>query len=292
MGMYTEVNPGTRSGRRLNLRRNALWILSAAIVLTCSNASAALRYEFRENLIMENSIDSKNMSARAVLDGEKGRIDVLSGNQYAPGSYILRDGKLRLFFVFPDRKQYNEIPIKKGASKDTANKVSIANPQIHFEELPDGPVIAGYPTRHYRLTTAYEMTMTFGKVVIRQKVEATIDKWTTTAFDEFIAQYQDDSELSTGNSEVDLLLQTEASKFKGLPLKMRSVVKTTPEQHKKDSQLKLPATRQRVREMEVSKIEQVTVSPDLFMIPLGFKPTTDMAPNTSAHYLTMEPAKE
>jgi hypothetical protein len=290
--MYTAYNPGLTLGRRLNLRRNALWILSAAIVLVCTNAGAALRYEFRENLIMENSLDSKNMTARAVLDGEKGRIDVLSGNQYAPGSYILRDGKLRLFFVFPDRKQYNEGPIKKGPNKEQANKVSITNPQIAFEELPDGGVIAGYPTRHYRLTTSYEMSMTFGKVVVRQKVEATIDKWTTTAFDDFIAQYQDDSELATGNSEVDMLLQTEASKFKGLPLKMRSVVKTTPEQHMQGSKLNLPATRQRVREMEVSKIEQVTVSPDLFTIPLGFKPSTDMAPAASAHYLTMEPTKE
>jgi hypothetical protein len=290
--MYTQVNPGTQSGRRLNLRRNALWILSAAIVLTCANAGAALRYEFRENLIMENSLDSKDMTARAVLDGEKGRIDVLSGNQYTPGSYILRDGKTRLYFVFPDRKQYNEVPIKRGPNKEQANKVSIANPKISFEELPDAPVIAGYPTRHYRLTTAYEMSMTFGKVIVRQKVEATIDKWTTTAFDEFIAQYQDDSDLATGNSEVDLLLQAEASKFKGLPLKMRSVVKTTPQQHKQDSQLKLPSTRQRVREMEVSKIEQISVSPDLFMIPLGFKASTDSAPAASAHYLTMEPTKE
>lgn len=292
MGMYTEDEPGMTSGRRLNLRRNALWILSAAIVLTCANAGAALRYEFSENLIMENSIDSRNMTARAVLDGDHGRIDVLTGNQYAPGSYILRDGDLRLYFVFPDRKQYNEIPLKKGPNKEQANKISITNPQIAFEEIPDGEVIAGYPTRHYRLTTSYEMAVSFGKVVVRQKVESTIDKWTTTAFDDFVAKYQDDSELLTGNAEVDHLLQAEASKFKGLPLKMRSVVKTTPEQRLQGSKLNLPPTRQRVREMEVSKIEQVAVNPGLFTIPADFKPSTDIAPATSAHYLTMEPAKE
>lgn len=271
--------------------KNALWILCAA-TLTCASADAALRYEYREDVIAENSIDTKKMTARAVLDGDRGRIDVLSGNRYAPGSFILRDGDVRLFFVFPDRKQYNEIPIQKGPNRETANKVTITNPQISFEELADGPVIAGYPTRHYRLKTSYEMSMKFGTVVVRQKVEATVDKWTTTAFDAAIAKYQDDSELGTGNSEVDLLIQTEASKFKGLALKMRSVVKTTPEQRMQGSKLNLPSSRQRIREMEVSKIEEVKVSPDIFTIPADFKLSTDTAPAAAAHYLTMEPTDQ
>lgn len=272
------------------MRQSALWFLSAALVV-CLDAGAALRYEYREDVIAENRIDSKNMTARAVLDGERGRIDVLTGNRYAPGSFILRDGDIRLFFVYPDRKSYSEIPLQKGPNRENANKVSIANPQVSFQELEDGPVIAGYPTRHYQLKTAYEMSVTFGKVVVRQKVEATIDKWTTTAFDHLITKYQDDSDMLTGNAEIDMLLQTEASKFKGLPLKMRSVIKTTPEQRMQGSKLNLPASRQRVREMEVTKIEEVKVSADLFSIPAGYRLSTDAAPAASAHYLTMEPTE-
>lgn len=275
------------------MRKNALSILSA-VIFTCASADAALRYEYREDVIAENSIDSKKMTARAVLDGDRGRIDVLTGNRYAPGSYIIREGEDRLYFVFPDRKQYNEVAIQKGPNRETANKVTIANPVISFEELADGPVIAGFPTRHYRLKAAYEMSMAFGKVVVRQKVEATVDKWTTTAFDATIARYLDDGgeALSTGNSEVDLLIKTEASKFKGLPLKMRSVVRTTPEQRMQGSKLNLPSSRQRVREMEVSRIEEVTVAPELFTIPQGFKRSTDQAPAAAAHYLTMEPTDQ
>lgn len=273
------------------MRKNALSILSAAI-LTCASADAALRYEYREDVIAENSIDTKKMTARAVLDGEQGRIDVLTGNRYAPGSFILRDGDVRLFFVFPDRKQYHEVQIQKGPNRETANRVMITNPLISFEELDDSPLIAGYPTHHYRLKASYEMSMKFGTVVVRQKVEATVDKWTTTAFDAVIAKYQDDSELTTGNSEVDLLIQTEASKFKGLPLKMRSIVRTTPEQRMQGSKLNLPASRQRIREMEVSKIEEVKVSPEIFKVPDGFKRSTETAPAAAAQYLTMEPTDQ
>ncbi len=273
------------------MSRNALWIL-CALTLMCANVDAALRYEYREDLIAESRIDSKNMTARAVLDGERGRIDILTGNRYQPGSFILRDGNVRLFFVYPDRKQFSEVQLPKGPNREVANRISIANPKINFEDVEAGPLIAGYPTRHYRLTTSYEMSLSMGTVIVRQKVEATIDRWTTTAFDETIAKYLDESDLLTGKPDVDALITAESSKFKGLTLKLRSVVRTTPEQRMQGSKLNLPSTKQRIREMEVTKIEEVKVSPDIFSIPAGFKPATDVAPNTSAHYLTMEPTQK
>ena len=274
---------------RWSLRRNAQWILSA-LVLVSVNASAALRYEYREELIAESRIKSTKMTGRAVLDGERGRIDILSGDRYTPGTYILRDGRTRLFFVDPEQKQYTEVPLPKGQDTQSAKRLTITNPKIEFKEVGDGPVIAGYPTRHYRLTTSYDLAVAIGTVTIRQKVDAIIDKWTTTAFDHVVTMYIDEREVLTGKADVDALLEAETSKFKGLTLRQKTVITTTPEQRLKGSKLNLPASRQRIREMEVTKIEEIPVNADLFSIPAGFKKSDGLAPAASAHYLTMEPS--
>jgi hypothetical protein len=135
------------------------------------------------------------------------------------------------------------------------------------------------------------MAVVLGTMTIRQRVDAVIDKWTTTAFDHIVAQYLDERDVLTGKPDVDALLEAEASKFKGLTLKQKTVITTTPEQRKKNSELKMPASRQRIREMEVTKIEETAVPADTFAIPAGFKKADEVAPATSAHYLTMEPEK-
>ncbi|MGK2857729.1 MAG: hypothetical protein ACSLFQ_11035 [Thermoanaerobaculia bacterium] len=272
------------------MTRNARWILSA-LILVSAQVDAALRYEYREDLVAENRMKSTNLTARAVLDGDRGRIDILSGDRYTPGTFILRDSGTRLFFVDPERKQYTEVLLPKGPDPQTANRVTITNPKIEFKEIGDGPVIAGYPTRHYRLSSSYEMAVTLGTVVVKQKVEAVIDKWTTTAFDHVVAKYIDERDVLTGKPDIDALLEAEASKFKGLALKQRTVITTTPQQRMKGSELNLPASRQRVREMEVTMIEETPVAADLFSIPVGFKKADAGAPSSSATYLTMEPVK-
>lgn len=272
------------------MTRYARWILSA-LILVSAHADAALRYEYRENLVAENRIKSTNMTARAVLDGERGRIDILSGDRYTPGTFILRDGGTRLFFVDPERKQYDEVPIPKGPDPEAAQRVTITNPKIEFQEIGDGPVIAGYPTRHYRLSSSYDMSVMLGTVTIRQKVNAVIDKWTTTAFDHIVAQYLDERDVLTGKPDVDALLEAESTKFKGLTLKQKTVITTTPEKGMKGSKLNLPASRQRIREMEVTKIEEVPVAAGLFSIPSDFRKSDDKPAETPVHYLTMEPEK-
>lgn len=270
--------------------RNSRWILPALILVTV-HADAALRYEYRENLVAENRIKSTSLTARAVLDGERGRIDILTGDRYTPGTFILRDGGTRLFIVEPDRKQYTEVQLPTGPNPEAAKRVTIENPKIAFTEVGAGPVIAGYPTRHYRLSTSYDMTVLLGSMTIRQRVEAVIDKWTTTAFDAVVAQYMDERDLLTGKPDLDALLEAEATKFKGLVLKQKTVITTTPEQRMKGSELKLPPSRQRIREMEVTRIEETQVPADLFSIPVGFKKADASTPATSVHYLTMEPEK-
>ncbi len=272
------------------MTRNTWWLLSA-LILVSTHVDGALRYEYREELIAENRIKSTKLTARAVLDGERGRIDILSGDRYTPGTFILRDGGTRLFFVDPELKQYTEVPLPSGPDPEAAKRVTITNPKIEFTELGDGPVIAGYPTRHYRLSASYDMAVVLGKMEIRQKVDAVIDKWTTTAFDHIVAKYLDERDVLTGKPDVDALLEVETTKFKGLVLKQRTVITTTPEQRMKGSKLPLPSTRQRVRDMEVTKIEETPVPADLFSIPAGFKKSADTAPATSVRYLTMEPEK-
>ncbi len=264
------------------------WIV-ACVMLFAAPVFGALKYAFHEELQAENPVKSNNMTAKAVLDGERARIDILAGNRYTPGTYMIRDGQSLLVVVIPEKKQYLEIQL--GDNQEYAQRITIANPKVTFTELTDGEVIAGYPTRHCRLQASYDMTIQMGTVSLKQKVETTIDKWSTTAFDSAISQYEDVANTKTGNADIDKMLEVEITKFKGLPLREKTVVITTPLQRVQGSKLNMPSSRQRVTQMEVTSIQEVPADPSLFAIPAGYKKSDEAdAPSaSSAHYLTMQP---
>jgi hypothetical protein len=227
--------------------------------------------------------------ARAVIEGEKSRLDIISGTQYTPGNYIITHGDQVVYVVDPETKSYVEYAIDQ--RRVNPDRVKISNIKTNFNELPDGGLIAGYPTKHYRLQLNYDIEVMMGTIAIRQSVETVIDKWMTTAFDHLIQQYRRNlDELKTGNPEIDSLIETESTKFKGLALRERTQIVTSGEKKAGSSNVNLPTTRKRTKEMVVSKIEEASVSPNLFAVPVDYtKGQPAKAPGTTTQYLTMQP---
>jgi hypothetical protein len=275
-------------GRQDLKKRLRLFVV--ALLSMATPLFAGLRYEFTESTRTEETAKTTHLVARAVVEGAMSRLDVLSGDRYEPGSYILTHGDNRIYVVNPAQKSYAEY---SGSDRPVnPERVQIKNVKSNFIEVPEATpvVIAGYPTRHFRLQLTYDIEVQMGTITIRQSVETAIDKWVTNAFDHIVEQYRANlDDVKTGNPQIDALIATEASRFRGLPLRERSQIVTRAEKSK-SSKVNLPTTRKRTREMTVSRIEEVTVSPNFFAIPVDYKlGQATKPPGTTTQYLTMQP---
>lgn len=261
--------------------------LLVCCALITTPAFGAIRYEFQEITRTQDASKTTSLVARAVVDGNKSRLDVISGNRYHPGNYIISHGENRIYIVQPAEKAYLEY--ETGTNEISPDKVQITNPKVNFQEVKDPvtAIIAGFPTKHFRLQFAYDMTVKIGTITIIQHVDATIEKWTTNAFDHLIAGYRDNTgDLTTGNPAIDQLVAEEATKITGLSLKEETITRTTAMSSKTSGK----STRERKKEMLVSLIEEVDINPSHFAIPIEFsRVDAPKAPTASATYLTMTP---
>jgi hypothetical protein len=262
----------------------------AALLLSAVPLFGGIRYEFTETTRTEETGQGTHMVARAVIEGGMSRLDILSGNRYEPGSFILSHGDNHIYMVNPAQKSYVELETGQRINPD---RVTITDLKSSFTEVPQTElsIIAGYPTRHYRLTLSYRIEVRMGTIPIRQYIDTTIEKWTTGAFDHVIEQYRSNvDELKTGNPEIDALIEAEATRFKGLALRERTQIVSRSEKKSKGGNVNLPSSRKRTKDMVVSSIEEVAVSPNFFAIPVdytGGQPTRP--PGTTTQYLTMQP---
>jgi hypothetical protein len=78
-------------------------LLTVALALLALPSLAAVQYEFTQKSTTDDAIvPMTSLTAKALLDGDKSRIDFMAGNLYPPGTYVITtDSSRRLFFVEP-----------------------------------------------------------------------------------------------------------------------------------------------------------------------------------------------
>ena len=78
-------------------------LVTLALMLVAVSSSAAIHYDFVQKNTSPDPVEPvRELTARAVVDGERSRIDFLTGNLYPPGTYVIStDGSRRLFFLDP-----------------------------------------------------------------------------------------------------------------------------------------------------------------------------------------------
>ena len=146
------------------------------LLLTGHSAFAAIQYDFFQSSRGDGEQGSSDFNARAVIDGQRSRVEFISGNTYPPGTYVIStDGARRLLFVDPTQKIYTEVNTLGIASAIGTSNISITNLLSSVTKLDDTKVIAGIPTDHYRLTITYDITVTFRNMPLKQSVR-TIDR--------------------------------------------------------------------------------------------------------------------
>lgn len=255
------------------MKRMVLGVM-AVLILTAPAAFAAIQYEYFQTSRTEGDEHAADFNARAFLDGQRSRIEFISGNTYPPGTYMIStDGAKRLLFVDPTQKLYTEVNTLGIASAIGSSNIVLSNLQSSVTKLDDGKVIAGIPTDHYRLTMTYDITVTFRNMPLKQSVRTTIDKWTTVRFGD-IADNAFGNPTPTGNTKIDEMVAAETTKIKGFPLRQTIQVTTINNTGQlPGSKLVLPATRTKTRETTVTAISEVAPDDKLFRVPAGYQRT-------------------
>jgi hypothetical protein len=265
------------------------------VLVICAQAEAGIRYEFRQSIRTDAAgIPPAESAGRVTVEGKISRLEFTRSPLVTVGSYVIAtQGTRMLYLVDPAKKTYSEVPLGNFNSAVSAGKVSVSNLKWNVTKLDDHPVIAGYPTDHYRFEATYDMTVMLGTLPIRQSVHTTIDKWTTNLFGDVYDIFLGEALPATGNPSVDALLAAESTKIGGFPLRQVTVIRTSGER-KRDSSVKLPVTRTQSSELLVTSIEKVNVDPSAFQIPTSYRKTELAQPKEDApmHTLQLEPEEE
>lgn len=264
-------------------------MVTVALALIALPAFAAIEYEFVQKNTSDDPVTPvTDLTARAILDGTRTRVDFIGGNLYPPGTYVVStDGSQRLFFVDPARQWYTEFNTTHAATALASSDIKIANLKSDVKKFDDRLDIAGVQTDHYRLSLTYDITLTIRGIALRQRVSTDIDRWTTQQFvgvDAFGT-----TTARTGNAAVDSLLDAESGKIPGFVMRQTVTTKTTFDAPKRRTELKVPTQRTIVREMWVTKVREIAPNAGLFNVPASYR-RADQPEQKAVTQVTMEPA--
>ena len=264
-------------------------MLVAALALAAFPSFAAVQYEYtQKNTAEDSATPSSDLTARAIVDEGRSRVDFISGNVYPPGTYVVSPDGARLFFIDPTKKWYTEFNAAGAVSALGATNIKIGNLRSNMAKLGDRPVIAGIETDHYQLTIDYDVTVVIHAIPMKQSVHTVIDSWTTPRFGGI--RHALASGVRTGNAELDKMLDIESNKVQGFPMRQTVSIRTTLENRNVNSQLKVQPTRTISREMRVMSVRELASNPALFTIPAGFtRADNPEVPRAATQVLNFDP---
>ena len=274
-------------------------LLAISLLLAVTGVQGAVQYEFRQTFRSDvETMPPNDMTGRAVIDGDRFRVEFLSGTAFPPGSYMITtNGSKQQIWIDPSKKSYVEVNAAGVASALGASRITITNKKIDVTPMPDHPVIAGLPTDHFRMVMSYDIAVPFGQLQLKQSVTTVIDKWTTMAYAGIADGFLADGGIHTGNADIDDLVSAENTKIKGFPLRQTTEVTTmnaTP--RSSGSQIPLKQVHTQTKDMTITAIEsKPEVAATLFQIPTGFRkadPLRDDTQKAPVHVLSMEPEKQ
>jgi hypothetical protein len=266
-------------------------LVTLAVTLVAVSSSAAIQYEFVQKNTSAESVDPvTDLTARAIIDGERSRVDFLGGNLYPPGTYVVStDGSRRLTFVDPLKEWYTEVNTTSVATALGSSNIRITNLKSSIEMRDDRPVIAGHPTEHSHLTITYDIAVTLRSIPLKQHVRTEVDTWSTAQFPAVTAM-SFLSGMRTGNPEIDKLLDVETARVAGFPLRQTVTTRAVADLPPSRSEIKTPTARTIVREMWVTSIREVAPDATLFAIPAAYhRADAEVAPKAAKEVLTFEP---
>lgn len=264
-------------------------MVTVALAMFAIPAFAAIEYDF----VLKNQSDDSvkpvtDLTARAIIDGTRSRVDFLAGNLYPPGTYVVSsDDSQRLYFVDPAKQWYTEFNTSHAATTLGASNIRIDNLKSDVKRLGDRQTIAGIDAEHYRLTMSYDITVTMRNIPLRQHVTTDIDRWVTTQFT--TTDLFGTTSMRTGNPMIDQVIDAETGKIPGFAMRQTVTTRTNFDAPKRRTELKVPAQRIIIREMWVTKVRETAPNASVFIVPASYR-RADQPEQKAATQLTFAPA--
>jgi hypothetical protein len=273
--------------------------LAISLLLGVTGVQGAVQYEFRQTFHSDvEAMPSNDMTGRGIIDGDRYRVEFLSGSAFPAGSYMISsNGSNQQIWVDPSKKAYLEINSGSVASTVGASHITISKKKVDLTKMPDHPILAGLPTEHYRLVLSYDIALPFGQIELKQSVTTVIDKWTTMAYAAAAENFLAGAAIHTGNADIDDIFDAENNKIKGFPLRQTIEITTVNSNPTAPgTQLKIKPVHTQTRDLTITAIEsKPDVSAALFQIPAGFHkadPLRDDTQKAPVHVLSLEPAQQ
>ena len=272
--------------------RNKVSVLGVVLALIVAvPAFAAIEYEFSQKTTTEDPlVPTTDLTAKAVIDGLRTRVDFRSGTLYPPGTYAVSSNSRQVFFVDPVNKSYTEVNMAGATTALAASSIKIENFKSNIERTPDRQVIAGLEADHYRITLSYDISIRMGNMPLKRRVNTVIDTWNTLRFGDVAQDFiSNGGGQRTGNEQIDKFF--DATKVPGFPLRQTITTRT---QHDfpstTRSELRVPAVRTATREMWVTSIRETRGEGISFTVPSIYR-RADVpdAPRAATKVLTFDP---
>ncbi|HXG58467.1 MAG TPA: hypothetical protein VNL91_05565 [Thermoanaerobaculia bacterium] len=278
--------------------KRVLVVAAMAIALMAPVASAGIYYEFQQSTHSDDEHrPSSTFSGKAVIDGNRSRVEFLSGNAYPPGTYVIGQGTRLYTVVDPSTRTFADVNLAAAASSLGAAKVKVENLKWDVKKLPDHPVYAGVPTDHYQMTINYDMTVLMGALPVRQSIQTVIDKWTTVQFGDVGETFLALGGLRTGNPEIDKLIDIETQNIKGFALRQSIVVTASvplarSASEKTEYPMNLRPVRVKKRDLVITSIREIQPDESTFAVPASYTRAQQRSnvPQTQVEILSLEPA--
>jgi hypothetical protein len=215
-------------------------------------------------------------SGQGVAAGKHLRIDIVDGAIFPlaeKGDYMLFDST-GITVVRPSKKEF--VPI----SLDFPNKmleqmqamgmsIRMSDVAFKFDTIPGTDTIAGYPTRHYRQTLGYTVTVEAMGTSQQMKSQSTNEYWMATVPGLSLSPLQQAGELGGGNQTMSALPQ-----YKEVAAKMDSVsrrltgsavrVRVTTSSDGGGASMGIDLT------SEMSNVRRTTVADSRFVVPSDY----------------------
>ena len=224
----------------------------------------------------EQARRSEVARVRLSVQADKARLDFLEGDKAsAPESGYLftTDAGKTITMVDNEAKHYAAVDLNQmGAMAGQVVQASgglvgldITDQKVKMLVDERGPKMHGYPTRHRRFKTSYTMNVSIlgikrSSTVVNEEEAWVTGKLTAGGFD----MWRKRGQMQTGIESLDQLIQAEAAKMEGIPLKR--IVTSTTTDGKGKSETTTTTT-------EVTSVKKSSLSDSLFTIPAGYTDT-------------------
>ncbi|HEX6898376.1 MAG TPA: DUF4412 domain-containing protein [Thermoanaerobaculia bacterium] len=257
------------------LRRS---IAAAALFLTVAAPGFAGIHYKATTSTQDAASKTNQIQVESWVSGDSAKIVFLEsgGNPVAQeGTYILtKDGGRTLYLVNPEEKSYAKWDLQgmlgtMGAVMNGMGpllKIQFSNVKVEKVSEGDGGTLLGLPTRNSKYRTSYTMTIKVLGMGNTSDVVTDQEVWSTTKLqDAGLGVWLRAEPPRTGNAEFDKLINADAYKLEGFPLKIVAVSTQTSKKGKSQT------TRST---MEVTQLDaNAAVPATTFEIPKGYEET-------------------